>query len=73
MPNLTKQIHNAETNEIVIEELTNEEQTQTLEARQQFREERQKQRTEAATKRDNAFAKLEALGLNADDLKALGL
>ena len=66
---LTKRIHNLETGEIIDIELTAEEIAQ-LEQQTAILAE-----AEAAkeAKRTAALAKLEALGLDEDDLKALGL
>lgn len=67
-----KQIHNAETNEIIVVELSPEE----LKLREQDyleAQERLRVRQQQAQKRLEALAKLAALGLDEDDLRALGL
>jgi hypothetical protein len=65
-------IHNAETGEVVEREM-NDEELEKLDRVQEESEARLKAQTEAAAKKAAAEAKLAALGLNADDLKALGL
>lgn len=62
-------IHNVTTGEIFERELTAEEIEQGLLAKQKADQER----AEAETKKAAAQAKLAALGLDEDDLKALGL
>lgn len=62
-------IHNVTTGEISQRELTAEEIEQGLLAKQKADQER----AEAEAKRFAALAKLEAIGLDEDDLKALGL
>lgn len=74
MPTIT--IHNAETNEVIEREMTIAEKTQwdKDQAESKARKELQTQlKAEAAEKKAAAEAKLAALGLDADDLKALGL
>jgi hypothetical protein len=74
MPTIT--IHNAETNEVIEREMTIEEKAQydKDQAESKARKELQAQlKAEAAAKKAGAEAKLAALGLDADDLKALGL
>jgi len=65
-------IHNIETGEIIDREMNDTElaEYQLVQAEYQERQEAQAQ---AAAKREAALAKLEALGLDEDDLKALGL
>jgi len=63
---------NAETGEISERPLTQKEQEQLNISRIEFEAEKA-QRAEKAVKRIAALAKLEALGLDEDDLKALGL
>lgn len=74
MPTIT--IHNAETNEVIEREMTSAEKAQwdKDQAEAKARKELQaKLKEEAEIKRTAALAKLAALGLDADDLKALGL
>lgn len=74
MPIIT--IHNAETNEVVQREMTAAEKSQWEQdqAEAKSRKELQAQlKAEAETKKAAAEAKLAALGLTPDDLKALGL
>jgi len=54
-------------------QLTDDEYNKTIEQWAKSRLERLEQETVLASKRAAALAKLEALGLNVDDLKALGL
>jgi len=69
--NLVK-IHNAETGEVIERQMTKDELVQW-----QLDQEKEKERLEAIAiadaKKAAAEAKLAALGLTADDLKALGL
>ena len=65
-------IHNVETGEIVERNKTTEELTQE-EKDLQIAHETEMAKIEAETKRQAAEAKLAALGLTSDDLKALGL
>ena len=65
-------IHNAETNEIIDREM-NDEEIVTYEADQKAEKLLQEAIAKAAAKKAAAEAKLLALGLTADDLKALGL
>ena len=71
MTNLVK-IHNAETGEVIERQMTKDELVQW-----QLDQEKEKERLEAIAiadaKKAAAEAKLAALGLTADDLKALGL
>ena len=74
MPTIT--IHNAETNEVIAREMTIEEKAQydKDQAESKARKELQAElKAEAVAKKAAAEAKLAALGLDADDLKALGL
>lgn len=73
MTHLTQQIHNVETGEIIVEEFSDEETATIIEARENHIKQRQAEKTEAQAKKSVALSKLEALGLNDDDLKALGL
>lgn len=70
MPKIT--IHNAQTGEILEREMTQEE-TSQWEADQAKAQQHIQAEAEAQAKRESALAKLQALGLNEDDLKALGL
>jgi hypothetical protein len=73
MSNETRQIHNAETGEVIIEELTDEEQAELLAERQAAREaraEREAAKISSIAKKDEVLAKL---GLTVEDLTALGL
>ena len=76
MPNSLIQIDNGLTGQSVVREMTNEEQEQ-LEAEiaiyQQQKEIKEQEKAEQAAKKAAAEATLVALGLDADDLKALGL
>lgn len=69
MPKPTIRIHNAETNEIIDREMTDVEFKVWDEANKAD----EQAKITAESKRSAALAKLEALGLNVDDLKALGL
>lgn len=72
MPNPMIRIHNAETDEVIDREMTAEEFTQ-------YKAEAEKEKaksdliSKAESDKATAQAKLEALGLTLDDLKALGL
>jgi hypothetical protein len=73
---MTKQIINCETGEIFERELTQEEliqQEKDTATAIRIQEELDALNAEALSKRFVALAKLEALGLNEADLKALGL
>ncbi|MEI6567302.1 MAG: hypothetical protein WCR20_11530 [Verrucomicrobiota bacterium] len=72
MSNPIIRIHNSETDEIIDREMTDEEYALWT---QQKAEDAAKAKAEAKTETDKAaaLAKLTALGLTADDLKALGL
>ena len=65
-------IHNTETNEVIDREMTDEE-IAIYEADQRAEELQQEATAKAAAKKAAAEAKLAALGLTADDLRALGL
>ena len=72
----TIKIHNATTNEVIVREMNDEElkQYKNDEALEKERIELQAiSEAEKAAAKSAAEAKLEALGLTADDLKALGL
>ena len=66
------QIHNAATGEITIEPIS-EDEAAYIALLTQAAADKAAQEAQAATDKANATAKLEALGLTADDLKALGL
>lgn len=70
---ITEKIHNIETNEIqdIEREMSEIELAEKLKADQQ-RAELAALQAESAAKRAAALSKLEALGLDEDDLKALG-
>lgn len=73
---MTKQIINCETGEIIKRDLTEEELAQQEKDTAtviRIQKELEALKTEAETKKAAAEAKLAALGLTADDLKALGL
>lgn len=72
MSNPTIRIHNAETDEIIDREMTAQE-LSAYEADQAKAEAIQQNIKNAQIKKESAQAKLEALGLTTDDLKALGL
>ena len=65
-------IHNIETNEIIDREMTDDE-FAAYTAQQKLDAEQAALESEAMAAKESAQAKLEALGLTADDLKALGL
>jgi hypothetical protein len=64
--------HNIATNEIIDREMTDEEFSQYEKDQAEAKSKRERE-IEAETKRKSALAKLSALGLETDDLKALGL
>ena len=68
----TIKIHNAQTGEVIEREMNAEEQAQWQSVQDRLAA-RQEAEVEAAAKKAIAEAKLAALGLTADDLKALGL
>jgi uncharacterized protein Smg (DUF494 family) len=66
----------AETNKTIVRDMTEEELAQREKDMQELRlflENQEKIANENAAKREAALAKLQALGLDMDDLKALGL
>lgn len=65
-------IHNVETNEVIDREMNEEEYTQYLKDVESSQLQIQA-KAEAEAKRQAALDKLAALGLEPDDLKALGL
>jgi len=67
-----KLVHNVETGEVIEVDLSSEELAQ-LAIDQANAEEEQQAKAEAEGKKAAAKAKLAALGLTSDDLKALGL
>jgi hypothetical protein len=73
MPNNTKQIHNAETGEIQIIELTDNEQAIKDAEDEANRIAKLAEAEAKATAKATAQAKLAALGLTVEDLQALGL
>jgi dihydroxyacid dehydratase/phosphogluconate dehydratase len=68
----TIKIHNVETGEIIERDLTAEEIKQSI-ADEESSKKRQESFAAAEAEKVTAQAKLAALGLTADDLKALGL
>ena len=68
----TIKIHNAETGEVIEREM-NDLELEKVEKFQSEVQERIQAQAEAAAKKAEAEAKLAALGLTSDDLKALGL
>ena len=68
----TIKIHNAQTGEVIERQMNAEEQSQWQSVQDRLAA-RQEAEVEAAAKKAIAEAKLAALGLTADDLKALGL
>lgn len=73
MANQIIQIHNATTDEIIVREMTDEEQAQYDTANAQSIAQFETNQAAAKLAKQAAEAKLAALGLTADDLKALGL
>jgi adenylate kinase len=73
MSNETIMIHDASTDEIVVRELTDAEQKLRDAETLAWENAKAQAEAEAAAKKAAAEAKLAALGLTADDLKALGL
>lgn len=66
----------ADTNKTIVRDMTEEELAQRekdMQEQAQLKAKQEKVEAEAAAKRAAAEAKLAALGLDADDLKALGL
>jgi hypothetical protein len=72
MANPTIRIHNVEIDEVIDREMTDTEFAQ-YKADKATQETQAAAQAEAKTAKAKAQAKLEALGLTADDLKALGL
>ena len=68
----TIRIHDLTTNEIIDREMTDQEYEQHL-VQKALDDAEAQAATQAAANKASATAKLEALGLTADDLKALGL
>ena len=68
----TIKIHNAQTGKVIEREMNAEEQAQWQSVQDRLAA-RQEAEVEAAAKKATAEAKLAALGLTPDDLKALGL
>jgi len=73
MANQMIQIHNATTDEITVREMTDEEQANFDAANAQSIAQAEENKAAAKAAKEAAEAKLAALGLTADDLKALGL
>jgi hypothetical protein len=73
MANDNKLIHNVETGEIEIIALSDEEQEQLDNERAAWVSARDQAKADKEAKKAAAEAKLAALGLTSDDLKALGL
>lgn len=73
MPNYTRQIHNVQTGEIEIIELTDEEQAIKDAEAEAIRLAKLAEAEAQAAAKTAAEAKLAALGLTVEDLKALGL
>jgi hypothetical protein len=73
MSNDTIMIHDVSTDEIVVRELTDAEQKLRDAETLAWENAKAQAEAEAAAKKAAAEAKLAALGLTADDLKALGL
>ena len=69
-PNI--RIHNTETNEIIDREM-NDDELAIYQAEQKYFADLEEERNKALEAKESAEAKLAALGLTADDLKALGL
>jgi hypothetical protein len=66
-------IDNALTNEIIVQELSDEEQSKLDANRLLAKQIAEQEKTELLVKKEAALGKLAALGLTAEDLKALGL
>lgn len=74
MSNETIQIHNAETGEVIFQELTDAEQAELLADRQAAREAKALKIAEEAAKvaaAESAVTKLEAIGLTAEEIAAI--
>ena len=72
MPKPTIRIHNTETDEVIDREMTNAE-YETYLAEQEIAAKYKQDYSDQVALKEAAQAKLAALGLTADDLKALGL
>jgi len=72
MPKPTVRIHNTETNEVTDREMTDAEYKTSL-IEQELAAKRKQDYLDQAKLKEEAKAKLGALGLTIDDLKALGL
>lgn len=72
MSNAIITIHNVETNEVVVREMTDAENLEHLERLEAAKQDDLKFQAFLKAK-ENALKKLEALGLTPEDLKALGL
>ena len=66
-------IDNVLTNEIVVQELSDEEQSKLDADRLLAKQIAEQEKNKLLAKKEAALAKLAALGLDADDIKALGL
>ena len=66
-------IDNVLTNEIVVQELSDEEQSKLDANRLLAKQLAEQEKNKLLAKKEAALAKLAALGLDADDLKAIGL
>jgi hypothetical protein len=73
MANQMIQIHDATTDEVIVREMTDDEQASFDAANAQSITQAEENRAAAKTAKEAAQTKLEALGLTPDDLKALGL
>lgn len=73
MANQMIQIHDATIDEIIVREMTDEEQAQFDAANAQSIAQAEENRIAAKLAKEAAEVKLAAIGLTADDLKALGL
>ena len=74
MSNETRQIHNAETGEVIIEELSDKEQAELLAERQTARDAKAARLAAEAAKlaaAESAMTKLEAIGLTAEEIAAI--
>ena len=73
MANQMIQIHDATTDEIIVREMTNEEQASFDAANAESLAQSEEIKASAKAAKEAAEVKLAALGLTAEDLKALGL
>jgi hypothetical protein len=73
MANQMIQIHDATTDQIIVREMTDQEQASFDAANALSMEQLEETKASTKTAKEAAQAKLTALGLTADDLKALGL